>query len=199
MTDLNPTPLFESFDVDLTGFESGRLGFTAHILFTTRTAGLETKEVDELLDRLNPIADALCDVEDDDWRLDELDRDEGLEVAWWRYNVHAKTPGAIVELRRLLELYTPLRAERTARYRATANLPASTGAPGCSIEDGGQAMIVELDDPVEDGDPHMFVRLQSWHDGAGKADADSHPTLRSLLGRRVRITVEDLGPAGDIA
>lgn len=63
-----------------------------------------------------------------------------------------------------------------------------------TLEDGGQAMIVELDDP-DAGDPHMFVRLQSWHDGATKTDDSTHPTLRSLLGRRVRITIEDLGPA----
>lgn len=48
-------------------------------------------------------------------------------------------------------------------------------------EDGGMAMIVELD-PVNG----MFVRLQSW-DTRG-----DHAALRRLVGARLRVTVEIL-------
>lgn len=75
-------------------------------------------------------------------------------------------------------------------YSATGTMPA---AP--DVEDGGQAMIMEFDRIDQGDDPHMFVRLQSWQDGAAKTDRTSHPLLRSMVGRRVRIVIEDLGPA----
>lgn len=52
-----------------------------------------------------------------------------------------------------------------------------------SIEDGGQAMIGELDDDAEEG---FFVRLQSW------SEKKDHPVMQSLIGRRIRITVETI-------
>jgi hypothetical protein len=60
-----------------------------------------------------------------------------------------------------------------------------------SVEDGGQALIL---DPSHgnDGDPHFFVRLHSWHDGAKIEDPDSHPLFRSLLGKRIRVIIEVL-------
>lgn len=54
------------------------------------------------------------------------------------------------------------------------------------IEDGGCAMIAEGD--VETGnDPHFFLRFQSWDE-----DLRTHPTLNSLLGKRLRITIEEI-------
>ena len=81
----------------------------------------------------------------------------------------------------------------TILYQVVGDVPTEPD----SLEDGGQAMIVELGGMIEDDDPHMFVRLQSWQDGARRNDATTHPRLRSMLGRRVRVTIEDLGPVGD--
>ena len=51
-------------------------------------------------------------------------------------------------------------------------------------EDGGQALLVDLDFVQPREDNGMFVILQSW-DETGK-----HTELTQYLGRRVRITVE---------
>lgn len=49
------------------------------------------------------------------------------------------------------------------------------------VEDGGQAMVGEVIDGVEEG---FFVRLHSWSE---KLD---HPVMQKLAGKRLRITVE---------
>lgn len=75
-------------------------------------------------------------------------------------------------------------------YSATGTMPAVA-----DVEDGGQAMIMEFDRIEQGDDPHMFVRLQSWQDEVTRNDETSHPLLRSMIGRRIRIVIEDLGPA----
>lgn len=75
-------------------------------------------------------------------------------------------------------------------YSAVGTMPTAA-----DVEDGGQAMIMEFDRIEEGDDPNMFVRLQSWQDGAAKTDDTSHPLLRSMAGRRVRIVIQDMGPA----
>lgn len=61
-------------------------------------------------------------------------------------------------------------------------------------EDGGQALVFS-DSPVEEykGDGHFFVSLHSWHDRPAtfKGDLD-HPIMRSLMGRKIRVTIETL-------
>ncbi len=51
-------------------------------------------------------------------------------------------------------------------------------------EDGGRALIVDDDGRYTRGDDHMFVRLQSWDDDC------QHPLLKSLIGKKVKITIE---------
>jgi len=51
------------------------------------------------------------------------------------------------------------------------------------VEDGGQAKIVQLDDDKEEG---LFVRLHSW------SKTGQHPELDSLIGKIVRITIEEI-------
>ena len=46
-------------------------------------------------------------------------------------------------------------------------------------DDGRRAMIIELD-----GEDEVFVRLQSWD------DEKKHPRLSSLIGKKIRVTVE---------
>lgn len=60
-----------------------------------------------------------------------------------------------------------------------------------STEDSGQALVcgVTADDDIEEG---MFVRLQSWYDRMGGDPAPEHPELTSLIGKRVRVTIEVL-------
>lgn len=58
-----------------------------------------------------------------------------------------------------------------------------------AFEDGQQAMIVELSDLVSgsaDSENGMFVRIQSWD------TSKAHTHLQSLVGKRVRVTVEVL-------
>lgn len=78
-------------------------------------------------------------------------------------------------------------------YQAETDI-SPIGSHDIDIEDGGQAMIVHVD---AETDAHMFVRLQSWQENARRDDDTSHATLRSILGRRIRITIEDLGPAAE--
>jgi hypothetical protein len=56
-------------------------------------------------------------------------------------------------------------------------------------EDGGQALIVTPDNGKERG---MFLRLQSWEDSPAHEQPGAHAEMMSLLGKRVRLTVEVL-------
>lgn len=54
-------------------------------------------------------------------------------------------------------------------------------------EDGGCAKILEVDnvnDPL--GGDSLFVRIQSWDDDA------NHPVMDSMVGKRIRVTIEVL-------
>lgn len=53
-------------------------------------------------------------------------------------------------------------------------------------EDGGRALLGRVGDGEDEG---MFVQLQSWSEEPG---GPAHADIRSLEGRRVRVTVETL-------
>jgi hypothetical protein len=57
----------------------------------------------------------------------------------------------------------------------------------CKKEDGGRALIAEVDrdEKLEDSDNDaFFVRIQSW------SDDRTHPTMNALIGKKVRVTIE---------
>lgn len=62
------------------------------------------------------------------------------------------------------------------------------GVARCTIEDGGQAMVLEIDGGPLDADEDEFVRLQSWREHGGE-----HTVLGPLVGKRLRVTVEVVG------
>ena len=57
------------------------------------------------------------------------------------------------------------------------------GTVAITEEDGGQAMIAAIED---ENVPEFFVRLQSW------SEERRHIVIRSLAGKRVRVTVETI-------
>jgi hypothetical protein len=72
------------------------------------------------------------------------------------------------------------------------------GTAGIKFEDGGRAAIMYA--PVagmyqRDGatlyDPAFFIRLHSWEEH-GCAEPYNHSLFRSLMGKRVRVTIEVL-------
>jgi hypothetical protein len=72
---------------------------------------------------------------------------------------------------------TPVMArDEAGRYRRLAEHEVPV-----SIEDGGQARIMEFDSPGEEG---IFVRIQSW------SESKEHGAMDLLMGRRVRVTIE---------
>lgn len=59
------------------------------------------------------------------------------------------------------------------------------------LEDKGEQAFFDIPDPEHcSWDGHMFVNLRSHHEGASTDSPNSHPGFRSLLGKRVRISVE---------
>ncbi len=56
------------------------------------------------------------------------------------------------------------------------------GEVGYKREDGGQALIAELESPMVSR--HMFVRLQSWDEKC------FHLEALQFQGKRVRVTIE---------
>ena len=74
----------------------------------------------------------------------------------------------------------------------TEKITIEVDLPYCKTEDGGSALIGELY-PINDEDEEsgMFVRLQSWEDNPDLPGA--HKQLQSLVGQRLRITIESLG------
>lgn len=58
-------------------------------------------------------------------------------------------------------------------------------------EDGGRALIAEIEGKADPEDTNMFVRLQSWDDEHEVEDCKFlHEFARKLEGKRVRVTVE---------
>lgn len=53
-------------------------------------------------------------------------------------------------------------------------------------QDSRQAAIVEVNDGGPDDEEGVFVRVQSW------SPSSEHPFIDSLVGRRVRVTIEVL-------
>lgn len=70
------------------------------------------------------------------------------------------------------------------------------------VEDGGLAMIAEPDWKVEGGDDKIFVRIQSWDESIENNPMydyeDSrevraklgHESMHSLIGKKIRVTIE---------
>ncbi len=95
----------------------------------------------------------------------------------------------------LLNSFKPYNARPV--YSAVYQVPETDGTGNgkhLAREDGGQALVFS-DNPVEEyrGDGHFFVKLQSWQDRPEgfKGDLD-HPIMRSLMGRKIRVTIETL-------
>ena len=59
------------------------------------------------------------------------------------------------------------------------------GTVATTEEDSGQAMIAQIEDERVD---EFFVRLQSWSEESPRR----HTVMRSLAGKRVRVTVETI-------
>lgn len=60
------------------------------------------------------------------------------------------------------------------------------------VEDDGAAQIVSLDDLESTGSEEFFVRLHSFNDDFDDTDKSMHPTMDSLKGKKLRITIEVL-------
>lgn len=54
------------------------------------------------------------------------------------------------------------------------------------VEDAGQAKIYTVVDENDDALNGMFVKIQSWYDNG------EHTEMNSLVGKRIRVTVEIL-------
>lgn len=55
-------------------------------------------------------------------------------------------------------------------------------------EDGGRALIAEVESV--DPDSHLFVRIQSWDEE--QAISNTHPEMNSMIGKKVKVTIEIL-------
>ena len=91
----------------------------------------------------------------------------------------------------------PFYARKKDAHEVPENRHVLEGVGDLSAEDSGQALIVEVDDGVDENEG-WFVRVQSWnetlHDEAApKQERFAHPKwVRELHGRRIRVTVEVL-------
>lgn len=188
--DRTPAPLFEGSTVRMHRLEvlpDGNM---------KATVGMKPRSGDADAEKRRLAFEEFDHLHDGDWDvvvLGEMANDPHVTVA-----IGTRTPKAVAELRRLLAKHAGWQAPMgEVRYQVLGDVPANfSKVSGVSLEDGGQAMIAELDNQTETvGDDCIFVRLQSWKDEAHKEDPTSHPVLRSLMGRRVRITIEDMGPA----
>ena len=52
-----------------------------------------------------------------------------------------------------------------------------------TVEDGGRAKILETD---QFGDPHLFVRIQSWNE---EDEVPEHPLFDSLIGKKIKVII----------
>lgn len=66
-----------------------------------------------------------------------------------------------------------------------ATFIAEIDATNIKLEDGGQSATIEF----SSDDSDLFIRLMSWNEGK------KHDDLRRLIGRRIRITIEDAADA----
>jgi hypothetical protein len=68
----------------------------------------------------------------------------------------------------------------------------SDGLVGVKVEDGGQAMIMYAParQDWKDEDSGFWVQLHSWEEDLEIPDADQHKLFRSLMGRRIKVTIE---------
>ena len=95
---------------------------------------------------------------------------------------------------------------QTTKYVVEFTVPPDDrdGTTGIKFEDGGAAAIMYAplntnedglnpdtwEKAVTGGDGHFFVRLQSWD------KTHLHPLFRSLMGKRVRVIIEDVTEKG---
>lgn len=56
------------------------------------------------------------------------------------------------------------------------------GVVECEKEDGGRALIAQIESENEEDD--VFVRIQSW------SDDRTHTVMNSIQGKKVRVTIE---------
>lgn len=87
--------LFETFDlrIDSVQYDYRRSTMTAGITFT-----MPIERFDE--DTHEGLARRFDDVDDESWRIDVLDIDDGPKVAWFSFLVTGKTPEACRHLQR---------------------------------------------------------------------------------------------------
>ena len=76
------------------------------------------------------------------------------------------------------------------KYVIEFDAPSDEDDGSLSFEDSGQAAIMEPDGEEEGDDGCFFVRLRSWYESGPLDGPAPHPLFRSLMGRRVRVTVE---------
>lgn len=57
------------------------------------------------------------------------------------------------------------------------------------LEDGGHALLTDFDHGGEKG---MFVRIQSWVEEGTNLTIDDHKEIKSFLGKKIRITIEEV-------
>lgn len=79
----------------------------AFVTITVPIAGLSDDDRDSLVARHDDVIEPLDDINDDDWRIDVLDQDEGPQVAWWNVMITAKAGGSIHDLDEALARRTP--------------------------------------------------------------------------------------------
>lgn len=163
------TALFANFDVILGRVELNRNrvvdNITVHLDLHKTITGLSEREVDLLRDVHDAHTDPLDGLDDDDWRINVLDQDEGPAIAWWSTLIEARSQRAQAMLDTLLREHTPWR--------------------------GRETIIVSYGEAVPNAEDHRLT-IDLGRAGVAILDED---VLPELVGRRVRIVVEDLGPA----
>lgn len=65
-----------------------------------------------------------------------------------------------------------------------------TGTLNFTTEDSGCARVARL---VDNSVDRVFVRVQSWDEPPGEEDTPSHPEVDQLEGKKVRVTIEEIG------
>lgn len=102
------TTLFDNArDVRLRSLEIDDDRLQAFVTITVPIKGLEGDALDTAVALHDDVIGPLDDIDDDHWRIDVLDHDEGPEVTWWNVMVTAKSGGTIHDLDEALARRTP--------------------------------------------------------------------------------------------
>jgi hypothetical protein len=103
-----PTVLFDDArDVTLRLIEIDEDKLKALITITVPIEGLADRALDSAVAVHDDVIGPLDDIDDEHWRVDVLDHDEGPKLAWWNVMVTAKSGGAIHDLDEALARRTP--------------------------------------------------------------------------------------------